>query len=375
VRLYRNESNVDGLRAAALQGLHRHVLEGANRLSDAERNGIAGLMTALLDAPAPPGRSDAAHAYLQRFAVDILSRLSRPGDPELAKRLVSVSTASDRHELIALYSAARVGRLNGGLNGSLEMPAKVLDGWASRALSAFQSEVARLESLEKPTPAQRQPRKPKDVLAKTEEDSAQGTPGVGDAGYGDMMMEMEGMPEGDEGMDMSGYEAMAGQMGEGYPGGMGMPGMPGMMGGEDREDPPQPPEIMLSRRYLSHVLQQLKLGVAGSAESGVPSDPGGLLAAVGEAERPLVTQWITALEEVLEAINDTSLSEREMYLERLAEQVALLEDLAGEPGRAAAEPAAPIETTVPPQGPAAAAAPRDTVSARPSNAAGGGGAE
>ncbi len=96
------------------------------------------------------------------------------------------------------------------------------------------------------------------------------------------------------------------------------------------EAKPQPPEVLASRRKLNNVLQQLHLGVTGAAVKGVPArDPGGLLASVAEDKKPVVTEWIAAMESIVTAINDEMRDDEKKYLETLAEQTAALREFLG----------------------------------------------
>jgi hypothetical protein len=319
---YQNEANPDGVRAAALQGLHRHVMYGFQNISPTDKATLMTAMTGLLQAEPPQGRSPEAHAYLQRFAVDMLEMLRPANDKSLGVKLISISTEPKRPDLIALYSASRIASMGAELKGQVATPDEVLKNWSMRALAAFESELQRFQAFERPKPAKTQPKKPEDLLGKKTEKpqrSAMGSMG----GYDEDMM--GGM---DEGYDM---EDMMGGMDEGYDmeDMMGMSGMMGMMG-RAPENKPQPPQVIASRRKLNHVLQQLHLGVSGTAAKGVPArNPGGLLASVADDKKPVVEEWIGQMELVLTAINDLSRDDEEKYLETLEEQTAALREFLG----------------------------------------------
>lgn len=350
---YQNEANPDGVRAAALQGLHRHVMYGFTRMSPADRTTVMTAMADLLQAEPPEGRSPKAHAYLQRFAVDMLDVLRPKDDKSLGTKLISISTEPKRPDLIALYSAARVGSMGAELKGQVAAPDDVLKNWSMRALAAFESEIQRFEAFERPKPARSQPQKPETLLGKkTEATQRKATAG----GY-DEMMDMDDMMGGMEDM-----EEMMDMGGEGYDmedmmdmGGMGM-GM-GMMG-RTPEYKTQPVEVLASRRKLNHVLQQLHLGVTGAATKGLPTrNPGGLLASVADEKKPVVEGWITAMELVVTAINDPSREDEQKYLETLKEQTLALRDFLGleaKPDLPSGVPAAMVAAAV-----AAAADPVD----------------
>lgn len=317
--LYQDESAPDGVRAAALQGLLRHAKLRFPAMSDEQRTALAAEMAKLLESEAPEGRSESAHAYLQRFAIDVLDVLRDPADKQLGEQLVAISTERKRPDLIALYSAARLGRFNGQLGDAVGSPANILEKWSARALQAFQDELARIEALERPDPASKQPPPPDQFLQRREEPQAAAA-----GGYEDMMMGEEDMMMGEDmmGEDMMGEEMM---MGEDMMMEMGMG-----MGMTQPRAKPQPPEVLISRRKLNHVLEQLHRGVSGSAEVGVPRQPGGLLAAVGEANQPAINDWLASIEQVVTNLNDEMHDDRKKYVAALNEQILVLRDLAGD---------------------------------------------
>lgn len=323
--LYSDESNDEGVRAAALQGLHRQVGFGFGQLSDAARQQVAAEMMKLLDSPPPPTRSPEAHAYLQRFAVDLLRVLRQPDDAELATKLVSISTARNQPDLIAFHSASRIAGMQEGLSGNVETPAVVLDQWSGRLLRAFRKEIGRLKSFDPPVAAREQPRPPREVLQgpATETQRRRGGGGYGEE-YG-------------PGGDMSGYGEMPGMedMGdyEGYgDAGMDMDSAYGFMPGRTRatDAKPQPPEVLGSRRQLNLLLQQMHLAVTGSRKAGPPRQPGGLLAAAEEADRQLIRRWVSRMEEVVDSVNDDFLEDRAKFIEAIEEILPILEELAGD---------------------------------------------
>ncbi len=316
--LYENDKNVDGVRAAALQGIHRHVSYNFPGIPAAARDQISKDMTALLDSKPEMFRTDRSHAYLQRYAVDILSSLRAANDSSLGSKLISISTKADSLDLIALHSAARIGELGKQLQGKVADPEKVLSSWSTRALAAFESEVKRLKSLDRLEPAASQPKDPEQFLNK----DAKKAPTSRDSMMDDMMGDQYGSSQdmsqyGDMmgGPDMSGYEDMMGGQ------------FPGMV----PEAKPQPPEVSASRRKLNHVLQQLHMGVTGKPTVGIPTkDPGGLLASVPEDKKAAVTAWVTSMESIVTALNDKTLDDRVKYLEGLELQVESLRELVGE---------------------------------------------
>jgi hypothetical protein len=317
--LYEDENNVDGLRAAALQGLHRQVMYGFPQLRANEKQALTSLSAELIDADPPQGRSPDAHAYLQRFAVDILAMLRPNQDKTLGVKLISISTEPSNHDLIALHSAARLGAMAKELQGQVDAPEAVLESWSRRALAAFEAELARFQAFERPKPARTQPKKPESFLVKAAEVRRRSTQSYGEGMDEDMMeMDYEDMMDGMDyqEMDEMDYEGM---MGMEY----------GMMGMRP-EAKPQPPEVIASRQKLNHVLQQLHLGVTGAASAGLPTrEQGGLLGSVADDKKEVVETWVTTMETIVTAINDEMLDDQEKYVTGLEDQIAALRAFIG----------------------------------------------
>lgn len=325
VQLYRAGNSPDGVRAAALQGIWRHVMLGA--VPQQYRQGIAGMMLQLAESEAPAGRSPEAHAYLQRYAVDILSVLANPNVTEkTTQTLVSLSTANEKPHLIAAYAAAKMGQLQPG-KGKVQEPSKVLRSWAARAAAAVDGELDRIARLDPPKAVRDQPAMPTEQTRRP--------PGMGslDGGMGmGMGMGYDGYgPSGpgydssstmlDSSMDYSSMDMM------GYGPGMG-PGMyeGGMMMPRAK---PQPVEVIAARRRINHVLQQLQVGVTGQATPGKPRQPAGLLVAATPQDQAAFDDWITTISDVVAAINVDTLDDRKKFVEALQEQSLVLKKLAG----------------------------------------------
>ncbi|WP_182870740.1 hypothetical protein [Stieleria mannarensis] len=321
--IYDDENNPDGVRAAALQGIERFVRYSPpnDPAIQAVKDDLTQSMTQLLESDPPTGRDELAHAFLQRYAVSILTNLST--DATLGKQLVSVSTNEAKPNLIALHSAAAIARLPGKMaEGDVETN-EVLKQWAKRVLAAYKAELDRLAKLEKATTTRvSQPPAPESFLKETKDpdEKAPIVPGM----RGDSMMEMDDM----YGMEME-MEMMEEDMG-----GMEMEGMMSMMGMGMRPlaAKPQPAEIVASRKKLNHVLQQVLLGVTGQAK--VVEDVeslqanSGLLASTPAEAREGAKKWLTALFDLTTQLNDETLDTRRKYVTALEEQVATLESLA-----------------------------------------------
>ncbi len=363
VYLYEDEKNVDGVRAAALHGIHRHVNYGFQSLPANVKNKLGALMTALLDSEPPPGRSADAHAYLQRFAVDILDKLRKKGDPSLGQKLITISTEKSKPSLIALHSAQRIGEMGADMKGKVADASGVLDSWSRRALSVMQAEVERLEALDRPEPAAGQPPSPNI-------DSG------GSGGAAAASGSTASRPRSGGGMDLSRLSAGRSSRprtmdvdededsrGSGL--GSSLSGVRMGAGSADRnvkkERKPipgqnQPAEVVASRRKINHSLQQLQIGVTGSPQPGMPSKTaGGLLASVAPQAQGEIVKWVERMKELTDEINSEYLTTRKEYVDALQLQIDQLREIVGEEpaagdqrqGQAAAQPATDGEIEAP----------------------------
>lgn len=332
--VYQDENNVDGLRAAALHGIHRHAMYGFTGMSPQNRDAVRKLASDLLDAPAPNGRPEKAHAYLQRFAVDILGVLTPDDDKQLATRLVSVSTKPENPNLIAMYAAERLASMSDNLQGQVAEPETVLNNWTKRILAEYESNLARIEAMERPRLRITQPPNPESFLkAPEKKKKSQGMGGMGMGGMG-------GMSSPGEGMGMGGMEEGMGGMSEDQEGmgGMGGMGMGDLMGGmsdlmgdvTSGSNKPQPPEVRASKKRLNTILQQVHLAVTGKPSVGKPTAPGGLLAAVTDEQKPSIETWIEAMEPIVAELNDPALDSREKWVEKITEQIEVLKEMVKE---------------------------------------------
>ena len=320
VSLYENENNGEGVRAAALTGIARHVAYGFPNIPADQKAKISKLMYDLLDAKPTQGRSPEVHAYLQRYAVDSLYYLQPDGDATLGEKLVSISSSEDSGDMIALHTASRIGSMSKAIEGKVKSPDRLISDWTGRAVGAFEAELERFTLMKRRAPVRGQPPAPDSFLRSTKEKAK---PSM-DAMMGGM---------GQMGPGAGAMEGMMGQMG-----GMGDDAMmqammqgPGrmMMGGKpDIND--QPPEIIMSRRQLNYVLQQVHAGVTGSPEKGMPSEPGGLLAAADENQKAGIQEWVEKIEVVIDGINDPVIDTEKAYLDAVGEQLKELKKLVGD---------------------------------------------
>lgn len=324
--IYQDENNSDGIRAAALTGIHRQTVYGFPQIPQGDRDTIRNLSTELLDGAAPSGRSEKAHAYLQRYAVDMLDVLRPADDKQLATKLISISTTPEKPDLIALYAAERLASMSKDLEGQIEKPEDLLNSWTKRVLAAYEAEVARVEGLDRPISTVLQPPKPETFLST---DASQRSPmGGSTSGRGEedeMAGGMSEMMELGSGPDL-GERDESDEMEMGLMGGFGS-----SMGGPVIQAEPQPPEVRVSRSKINGVLQQVHLAVTGKAAIGKPRVPAGLLAAVSDAEKKKeIEAWIEEMKPVVEELNDPMLDTRDKWLDKLKEQVEVLKEMVGE---------------------------------------------
>lgn len=327
VLLYRADTNPDGVRAAALQGLKRHVMLGAVT-NPQHKTGIAALMLQLAESQPPAGRSPEAHAFMQRYALDILNYLANPNvTPKTAETLVALSTASEKPNLIAAYAASKMGQIKPG-QAKVNEPTKILASWAARAAATIDKELDRLAKLDPPVAVRDQP-----AMPSVQTPMAGGAYGGGDMyGGGAMGGDMgEGMMGPSGGM-MDGMEGMSDMYGAGgadmYGGGGSDMFGPGMMAPKAK---PQPSEIIAGRRRINQVLQQLQFGVTGQQVTGAPKTPAGLLVMATENDKAAFDTWIKTVGDVVTAVNSETLDERKKFVEELKKQSVALKNLAGIP--------------------------------------------
>ena len=325
-QIYDDANNPDGVRAAALQGIERFVrYTPTNQIPAADRQSLTQEMTNLLQSDPPKGRDDLAHAFLQRYAVSILSNLST--DASLGKQFVSVSTKQTNPDLIALHSAAAVGVLPGKMAEGEVQTKDVLKQWAQRVLAAYRGEIERLEAMENTTRTSRfQPPPPESFVRETKDPDEKPTPRMMGGMMDDMMMEdsmMEDSMMDDMMMDDS---MMMDDM---------MMGMDGMMGGMMPGmtlEKPQPAEIVASRKKLNCALQQVLLGVTGTATKVENVDSmqpkAGLIAATPADSLDSVKSWVQSVNDLTTNLNDKSIGTRREFIKMLSEQLESLESLA-----------------------------------------------
>ena len=333
VKLYLNEKNVDGVRAAAIDGIHRHVNLNGSNIKGAVRARLVDEMNKLLSSEPPAGRSAKAHAYLQRYAVDMLAVLKADKDPSLGMKLISISVQEEKPDLIALHSAASAGAMSSDMAGKVTNANEVVISWTKRTADAFTKELQRFASMKKRKPATSQPRDPASFLQAKEDKTAKSGARGGGQSMEDAMRGMEGM--GAEMGPMGGEDDAMAKMMQGM-GGMG-DGRSMMGAPKEPEYKDQPAEVIASRRQLNFVLQLVFMGATGSPTGKMPDAKGGLLIAAIEADRKPVEGFASILEEVIQAINQPALETKEAYVEEVEAQLKAIQELLPESMRKNAE--------------------------------------
>ena len=326
------ESEPDGVRAAALSGLRRHLT--LSKVPPRVASAIAGKMQALIEQPRPETRSADGHAYLQRLAVDILRSLSGERNKAFATRLVSIAADADQHDLIALHSAGAIGQMPATtLAGSpqLATPQPMLLAWSKRVLDVMEGESQRLALLNRRKQAPSQPRAPESYLEKREEADAQAATRRGAAGG--MGAGMNGNMGG--GMDMAAMMESMNRGGGGGGGQMGggmndemmrsmMMGGMGGMGGFVPKANPQPPEVIAARKKINYAIESLHAAATGNPQTGQSREAVGLASAAGEQQKRLIMNWSEQLDELATTLNQESLDTKDKFVEVLDEQIEQL---------------------------------------------------
>ncbi len=336
----------DGVRAAALAGILRHVkidgqwpatsrqLSGATPSQKNREKLIATAMLKWANGKEPPeGRSRGGHDWLRRRAIEVLGLLGSPGQGNsVVTSLENILVDNDESLSVRCAAAEALGSLNLPQNGAIDakgLATKI----ATVAVLACRKEISRVE----------------DLIAKEEEAKASGSPygggmgggmgggygggfedsgGYGDeSGYGSMMGGAGGM-DAPGGMGMGAPGDMG--MGMGAPGGMGMGGSGGMgMGGYGSATAtkfnPLGYRMILTRRRIKSQLVLLKEGLVGP--DGPQGEGKGALARATEGEqKDYVDKAIKGIDDIIAIIDANEETEMEPMIEKLSGAVQLLEN-------------------------------------------------
>lgn len=334
-------TQIDGVRAAALVGILRHVdidrqlPSGQRRLVGNAENLIADTMVKLVNEKQPPeGRSQAGHDWMRRRAVEVLGTLGSPGqNNSVVTALDGVLTDINSAVSLRCAAAEALGRLRLPANAKLAV-ADTAKKLASVAVFACKKEAQRVEDQE----------------AREAKDKLQSMGGAGyamggyggymDGGYGSMMPgAMPGaMPDTTMPGDMAGMMpgAMPGMM-PGY----GMPGY-GMPAGQPaKKFNPLGYRILLTRRRIAHEMLMVKRGLlgpdatlkaapapkTGSTASAPPK--AGLAALAKAADQAAIDDAVAGIDAIIGVVEQTSFNEMKSLIAELRGKVRQLEDKCG----------------------------------------------
>jgi hypothetical protein len=339
-----NPQQIDGVRAAALVGILRHV-EIDRQLADvpnAQRrlvgnnaeNLIADAMLKLAnEKQAPEGRTQAGHDWMRRRAVEILGYLGSPGqNNSVLTSLDGLLTDNKAPVSLRCSAAEAMGRLRLPANAGIKVSdaAKKL---ATVAVFACQKEIQRVEEQET--------REAQDKLQS-----------VGSAGYG--MGMGSGYMDSGYGGAMGGMPAMMPEMGA-MPGSMpyGMPsGMPGYgmpSGTPAAKFNPLGYRILLTRRRIAHEMLLVKRGLLGpdatlktspaaaaaaaaktSSTAPPPPRKAGLSALIkAGADQTAVDDVVNGIDTIIKVVEQSTFNEMKALVEELRGKVRQMEDKCG----------------------------------------------
>lgn len=335
-----NPNQIDGVRAAALVGILRHVEidrqladvpGGQRRLAGNQaENMIIDTMLNVVNAKDPPdGRSTGGHTWMRRRAVEILGYLGSPGQNNSVLTALDAVMA-DNNASVSLRCTATeaLGRLRFPANAKLAV-ADLAKKAATVAVVACRKELQRVEDQEA-AEAQTAPMQPG------------GSYGM-DYGGGSMTPAPGGMPYD---MPSPAYGADGGMPAYGMPD-YGMPGMgPGMGPGgmaPAAKFNPLGYQILLTRRRVAHQLVLTKRGLLGpdasmkpasKAKAGPGADQppgsGGLSAlARSDAERTAVDTAVSNIDAILREVEKSTFNEMKALVTELRAKVQQLEDKCG----------------------------------------------
>ena len=327
-RVLADESASMGVRAAALSGVHRHVIY-TPQMPDRVAAAIRTEAQKWLDRPADPTSDPDAHAYVQRYAVDIIDRLTDLKDPAFGTQLISVSTNEETPHLLALHSASRVAERGASMKGQIDDITAVTNAWAGRLLDTLAGEVARLKAEPTPTRAAKQPDDPRSFLQRAEGPVANNrisTTGRGGGGRQEDFASQAAQMGAQMGAMMGGGRRDAGGMGMTGPP-MGMMGMMGMGGAMPIQE--QPLSVKTARRMINETIELLMRGTTGTPETEIPSEAAGLLAATEDDARKEVEGFVMLVKEISDKLNDSKLDTEVTFNEELQNQVDQLRSRLG----------------------------------------------
>ena len=326
-----NDQQVDGVRAAALVGILRHVeidrqlanQPGGQRrlLGNNAETTIVDAMLNLINATEPPAdRSPDGHTWMRRRAVEILGYLGSPGPNDRVLTALDGILADNKAPVPLRCSAAEAfGRLQFPANAKLAV-AELSKKLATVAVLACQKELQRVEDQEA-----------EEAKAALTQPGAMGGSYGMDYGTGGGYMESGYM--GSESMD-PGY----GMMPEMTPGYGTMPGYGMPSGMPAAKFNPLGYRILLTRRRIAHQLLSVKRGLLGpeaTLKAGAPSGPApttksGLAALVkAGADQTALDNAVSGIDAIIREVEKSTFNEMKPLTVELRAKVRQLEDKCG----------------------------------------------
>ena len=287
VRLVQNPPS-DGLLVAALQGLERHASVSAVRWDDRTRSSMTNVIVKVLTAPPPVRRSVAAHSYIQRKCLQLLSHYSSPEHTAAKEFVLKATTDPKADPMLRLACVKLASNTFGDMPIDADQASKGMSGTVELTWSQTRQWIAAVKSQ----------------LQKPGEGSLGGLGGMG--GLGGPGLGGPGIGGGSAGMDGGGggYEGLAGGGGRG-----------GDAGSSKKEYPidTQPPEVRILRRHLNQILEFVHLGMDGKPKGeGEESPDSGFLAALKDHETKAQAQEVLQrIAELQEAVNSDKIKDME----------------------------------------------------------------
>ncbi len=365
-----NPQQIDGVRAAALAGILRHV-EIDRQLPDGQRRLVGNnAETMIVDAmlllvnakQAPEGRSQAGHDWMRRRAVEILGYLGSPGQGNsVLTGLDGVLTDNKSPVALRCSAAEALGRLKIPANANVKV-ADTAKKLATVAVFACQKELQRVTEQEE--------QEAQDKL------QAAGASGMG-MGMGMGMGSGMGM-----GAEIGGYGGSGGyggasdmpsmmpemggmgmMPGSGYGMSGGMPGY-GMSGAAAAKFNPLGYRILLTRRRIAHEMLLVKRGLLGpdatlkagmsaaaaaavaaaakTNPTGAPAIPKAGLSALTKvaADQTAVDSAVAGVDAIIQVVEQSTFNEMKALVEELRVKVRQMEDKCGIVVELEEEPAA-----------------------------------
>ena len=254
-----NKDQVDAVRVAALVGILRHaeMTRAGMPIAAATRNQTISTCLSLVESTAPDGRSQDAHQWLQRRAIQVLEALGDPGDKGQVVQALAKIIEDDKQSLaLRLTSSDAMGRLAITSDPGIDLP-RTTKGLGTMIVLASREHVERMS----------------DRILERDQNGGSFTGGVGGygAGYGPPSGGVGGYPPSGS---SSGYgPPRRGGTGYGSPPPSGYSAAPGSgydgyggtaAGDEEEDEPKEDPLLTEARRGLKADLNGIKAGIEGT---------------------------------------------------------------------------------------------------------------